>query len=96
MGQAPRTRWAADPIAAYRFENLGEFDLVFHRSSGQTHLLGGEAVAILGLLVDQASDEAGLTNRLAEHLKVADDAMLAETVMARIDELAEAGLITTA
>lgn len=93
MAVAPGTRWAADPLDDYRFEALGEFDLIYHRPSGQTHLLAGDAVAIIGLLVDGASDEADLAQRLAKHMDVEPVGDFADRVAARIDELASAGLI---
>lgn len=96
MNAAPGPVWAGDPISAYRFETLDAFDVVFHKPSGLTHLLGGEAVTILGLLVERASDEADLTQRLAVQLALAVDESLTETVAVRIDELADAGLITKA
>jgi PqqD family protein of HPr-rel-A system len=71
---------------------LDTFTAVFHRPSGQTHLIVEPAPQILKML-SEPLDENELLGRLFADFDVADDrAAFSE----RVRELAEAGLIAPA
>lgn len=84
-----RWRGAPDHLTAVP---LDTFTAVFHRPSGQTHLLVEPAPQILAAL-SEPLDEAELLERLSVEFDIVDDpAALSE----RVRELAEAGLIAPA
>ena len=83
-------RWRAPPEHLLVVV-LDAFTAVFHRPSGQTHLLVEPAPQILEILVEPL-DEA----ELLERLNAAYDLDGSETLAERMRELAEAGLIAPA
>ena len=84
-------RWRAAP-EALRFETLDALTAVYHRPSGQTHLLAEPAPQILRVLAEPM-DAATLMARLSAEFAVEGDP---KELRARIEELAEAGLIAPA
>ena len=73
---------------------LDPFTAVYHRTSGQTHLLAEPAPQLLATLTDRALTLAGLREELAlafDLPDVADDGLAA-----RLGELVEAGLVAVA
>lgn len=84
-------RWHAAPehmVAA----PLDTFTAVFHRPSGQTHLLVEPAPQILQML-SEPLNEAELLERLSRAFDITDDR---DALSDRVRELAEAGLIAPA
>ena len=75
-------------MAAIRFD---AFLVVYHRPSGQTHLLSEPAPEMLGALGEDAISLDELTCRLGDTFDLADSspALLAE----RLDELVASGLV---
>jgi PqqD family protein of HPr-rel-A system len=87
-GSEPRWR-AADPASLIAVPVDG-LTALYHRPSGQTHLLAEPAPEILAALSGRALTLAGLRDALAAaHNLEGDDAALQE----RVDELQAAGLI---
>lgn len=75
---------------------LDGFTLVYHRSSGQTHMLAEPAPEILAALAEGDADPAEIVRRLARDHGILDSEGDVEAVIAaRMAELAELGLIRT-
>ena len=84
-------RWRAAP-GTLRTQPLDALTAVYHRPSGQTHLLVEPAPQILQMLAEPL-DDAALLERLSAAYDVVDDR---KALAARVRELAEAGLIAPA
>ena len=89
--EGPRWR-AADP-ATLKTAPIDGLTALYHRPSGQTHLVSEPVPEILAALAGEALTLAELRARLAEahDIEGDDDALLA-----RLDELAASGLIARA
>jgi PqqD family protein of HPr-rel-A system len=81
-------RFAADPPDCVRIVPLDSLTAIYHRRSGQTHIVAEPMPEILAALQQGDADLA----TLATNLGVDDLNALA----ARLDELTEIGLVTTA
>jgi len=79
---------------------LDALEAVYHRRSGMTHLLVDPAPALLDILETQEAILPRILERLTgDYDLVAEDdegASLEQVVMARLDELAQLGLISFA
>ena len=77
-----------------RIVHLDSFTAVYHRASGITHLITAPAPEILAALGEAGMTRAALIARLADEYSLidADEAAL----LARLDELVAAGLVSTA
>ncbi len=85
-------RYLADPPAARRGLSRDGFVILYHRPSGQTHLLTPLAAALVDVLAGDPADADEALRRLAAiHDLDGDDAQA--VIAARLDELADAGLI---
>lgn len=71
---------------------MDAFLIVYHRPSGQTHMLAEPAPEIIEVLAQGPGDAATISARLASRFDGIDVALIA----ARLDELAELGLIDAA
>jgi PqqD family protein of HPr-rel-A system len=80
-------RYHADPPDAVRIVPLDSLTAIYHRRSGQTHLVAEPVPEILTALQDGAAD----VTILAERLGVAVDGHAA--LNARLDELIKSGLV---
>jgi PqqD family protein of HPr-rel-A system len=84
-------QYRAPGAGELRFARLDELTAVFHRASGQTHLVAAPVPELLAALADRelTADEL-LAGLLAEYdLADADR----EALVARLDELVEIGLV---
>jgi PqqD family protein of HPr-rel-A system len=72
---------------------LDSFDLVFHRPSGQTHLLASPARELVAALDTQPCDIPTLTARLEQQFGLSAAADTTTVLAARLDELVAIGLI---
>ena len=93
-------RYLADPPAARRGLSRDGFVILYHRPSGQTHLLTPLAAALVEVLADDPADIDEALRRLAAAHDLdgdgdGDDDPRA-VIAARLDELAAAGLIRPA
>ena len=84
-------RYIADPPAAARSVALNGLTALFHRPSGQTHILASPAPEILAALADAAADADELIERFGIEAEGA-----AEAMTARLAELEAAGLVRRA
>ncbi|WP_375394090.1 HPr-rel-A system PqqD family peptide chaperone [uncultured Sphingomonas sp.] len=87
-------RFRAPPPDAQIAVPLDEFTAVFHRPSGTTHLLTAPAPEILAALAHAPLSIEDLLAALASDYTLADADT--QALMARIDELLAAGLVTAA
>ena len=87
----PEPLFCAMPAATLRIEALDTLTLVYHRSSGITHLLASPAPEILAMLADGPMTRAALLARLDADFSVvdSDEALLS----ARLAELVASGLV---
>ncbi len=86
--------YRAPPADALIVADLDVFTAVFHRPSGITHLLTSPAPEILAMLRDEALSIDALLDRLAHDYDLSDGDRIA--LVARVDELVEAGLLSPA
>ena len=73
---------------------LGELVALYHRPSGQTHLVAPPAPEILAALCDAPLTPAALLARLAADYDLADPDPIA--LAARVEELVRIGLVEAA
>ncbi len=84
-------RFVADAADAVCRVQLDGLTALFHRPSGQTHILVSPAPEILDALGDSPADLPTLIARLSERFELGADADAA--VAARLGELETAGLV---
>lgn len=77
-----------------KIAHLDSFVAVFHRASGITHLLTAPAPEILAALGEAGLTRAALLARLSADYALGDGDEAA--LLARLDELVAAGLVTAA
>jgi PqqD family protein of HPr-rel-A system len=85
--------YIADPQDEMKAVPLDGLTAVFHRPSGNTHLLAPPAPQILEALAGSAADTEGLLVRIAERFEIEGGA---EALAARLAELEAAGLVRRA
>ena len=73
---------------------LDGFTLLYHRPSGQTHMLAEPAPEILTALAQGAADPAEVLRRLARDHGLDSEGEAEAVIAARMDELAALGLIS--
>lgn len=83
--------YRAPPAGALLSVPLDALTAVYHRASGITHLLAAPAPELLAVLADGPLDADAVLARLAEDYDLADADRTA--LIARLDELADSGLI---
>lgn len=81
---------AADP-ATLRIVPLDALTLIYHRSSGITHIVDAPVPEIIETLGDEAMSVDALMVRLSERFDMPDADAMALAV--RLDELVAAGLV---
>ncbi len=84
-------RYRAPPPAALRVVALDALSAIYHRASGQTHVVAPPVPEILDLLADRALTADELLAALAERFDLPDGD--AAALVARLDELVETGLV---
>ncbi|WP_375396238.1 HPr-rel-A system PqqD family peptide chaperone [uncultured Sphingomonas sp.] len=85
------TRYRGVPAAAIVLHPIDMLTALYHRQSGQTHLVASPMPEVLALLADEALALDTLLARLNEHFDVADAD--ADALRARLDELVAIGLV---
>jgi PqqD family protein of HPr-rel-A system len=85
--------YQAEPSDALLIEPLDAITLIYHRRSGVTHMVAEPVPEILSVMGLDVLDAATVVTRLAESfdLDTTDDAI--STVAARLEELADLGLV---
>lgn len=84
-------RYRAPPPAALRVVALDQLSAVYHRASGQTHVVAPPVPEILDLLANRAMTPEELLAALAERFDLPDGD--AAALVARLDELVETKLV---
>lgn len=87
-------RYRAADGASLRIVPLDVLTAIYHRASGQTHIVEAPVPEILAALGDEVLDVNAILDRLARDYALVDPdpAALAD----RLEELAAAGLVTRA
>jgi PqqD family protein of HPr-rel-A system len=81
-------RYRADPPALLQIVHLDSLTAVYHRRSGQTHLVGEPVAAILGAL-----ETDGDLAEILKRLDVEDSLGARDALAARLNEMAAIGLV---
>lgn len=83
------------PSRDIRVERLADMMLVFHRLSGETHILSPEAEAILNAVPMDGADGATVVEALNTDFDIvsAESGGLHETILARLHEFADLGIL---
>lgn len=89
-----RYRYARVPLSTLRIVPLDAMTLIYHRASGQTHVVASPVPELIEVLDDTPCDIATLLARLGEHFDLGDPD--AAALAARLDELADVGLVVRA
>lgn len=76
-----------------RIRPLDALTLIYHRPSGQTHLVAPPVPEILAVMAGEVLDAAEVAARLADRFELDSGEDPAAIVAARLDELAELGLV---
>ncbi|MFD1035570.1 HPr-rel-A system PqqD family peptide chaperone [Sphingomonas hankookensis] len=84
-------RYRAPPAVSLRIVPLDALSAVYHRASGQTHIVAPPVPEILELIADQAMTPEELLAALAERFDLPDGD--AAGLTARLDELVDTGLV---
>ncbi|KQM85251.1 hypothetical protein ASE67_12480 [Sphingomonas sp. Leaf23] len=84
-------RYRAPPAVALRIVPLDRLSVLYHRASGQTHVVAPPVPEILDLLADRAMTAEELLAALAERFDLPDGD--AAALIARLDELVDTGLV---
>ncbi len=83
-------RYARVPLVGLRIVPLDALTLIYHRASGQTHVVAPPVPELIETLDETPCDVATLLGRLGERFDLGDPDPQALT--ARLDELADIGL----
>lgn len=84
-------RFHAPPPGVLRTVALDELTAIYHRASGQTHLVAPPVPEILAALAAEPATLAELLERLAAHYDVGDPDI--DALGARVEELLALGLV---
>jgi PqqD family protein of HPr-rel-A system len=87
--------YIADPEKDVQEVVLDGLSALFHRPSGMTHIVAPPAPEILAALREGPADAGELLVRLRAIYEFEDEAV-ADAVIARLDELEQAGLVRRA
>lgn len=94
IGGGRRNRYARVALSTLRIVPLDQMTLIYHRASGQTHVVASPVPELLEIMDETPADVATLLGRLGERFDVGDPDAAALT--ARLDELADSGLVVAA
>ncbi len=81
--------YRADPPEGLRIVPLDSLTAIYHRASGQTHVVAEPMPEILAVLGEGAADMAGLVTRLG----LTDDDETRALLTERVEELVATGLV---
>ena len=90
---ATSPRYLADPADALISRDLDGITALYHRPSGQTHLLVEPAPLLLSLLANGGMTLAKLTAALRVHLNIPENDDISAVVAERLAELERSGLV---
>lgn len=92
----PDTLLRADPAGSHRLVALDQFTALYHRRSGQTHLVSEPVPDILAALEGTALTPAALLALLSADADVSADGDILAALVARLAELESLGLVARA
>ncbi|HEX7783078.1 MAG TPA: HPr-rel-A system PqqD family peptide chaperone [Sphingobium sp.] len=84
--------YRAEPASDYILRALDDVTLVYHRRSGQTHIVVSPVPEILAVLADGAGSADDMLARLSRDYDLGDPGEALAAVEANLDELAALGL----
>lgn len=80
-------------VETLRIDWLDDFTILYHRASGITHLLNAPAPEILATLGEAGMTVSALADALALEFDLPD--LETDALLARLNELATVGLVST-
>lgn len=90
---APTTYYLAEPADQLLVEPLDAITLIYQRRSGITHMVAEPVPEMLAAMGEEAVTAAMLVAKLADQFDLGTDEDAEAVVAARLEELAELGLI---
>ena len=90
---APTTYYIAEPADQFWVEPLDAMTLVYQRRSGITHMVAEPVPEILAAMGGETVSAAMLVTTLSDQFDLGTDEDAEAVVAARLEELAELGLI---
>ena len=87
------TPYRAEPVDQRLIEPLDSMTLIYQRLSGITHIVAEPVPQMLAAMGHDAVDVATLVARLVEHFDLGDPGEAQNIIGARLEELAELGLV---
>jgi PqqD family protein of HPr-rel-A system len=90
---AQPTLYKAEPADQRLVEPLDAMTLIYQRRSGITHMVAEPVPEMLAAMGDDAVDAAELVARLSEQFDLGDAGDAESVITARLEELAELGLV---
>lgn len=88
-----RILYKSEPADQRLIEPLDALTLVFQRRSGITHMVAEPVPQMLSAMGDDAIDATTLVTRLTAQFDLGDTAEAETVIAARLEELAELGLV---
>lgn len=86
-------RYHAEPAAALIVRPLEDITLIYHRRSGQTHMVMSPVPEILAALGDAGRGAEEVSSLLAQHYDLGDPAEALPVIAAHLEEMAALGLV---
>lgn len=94
LAEGKQKQYARVPLSTLRIVPLDSMTLIYHRASGQTHVVASPVPELIEILSETPCDVATLLARLADRFDLGDPDP--EALTARLDELADVGLVIRA
>ena len=94
LAEGKQKQYARVPLSTLRIVPLDALTLIYHRASGQTHVVASPVPELIEILDETPCDTATLLARLADRFDLGDPDP--EALTARLDELADVGLVIRA
>lgn len=94
MAEGKQKQYARVPLSTLRIVPLDAMTLIYHRASGQTHVVASPVPELIEILDETPGDVATLLACLADRFDLGDPDP--EALTARLDELADVGLVIRA
>ena len=93
MAGLPNTQYRAEPADQRLIQPLDAMTLIYQRRSGITHIVAEPVPQILAAMGDDAVDAVEVAARLIEQFDLGDAGEAQSIIGARLEELAELGLV---
>ena len=93
MAVPPEIEYRAEPADQRLIEPLDAMTLIYQRRSGITHIVAEPVPEMLAAMGDDSVDVPTLLTRLDERFDLGDHDEAVAVIAARLEELAELGLI---